>query len=312
MYVFKDPWFLVIIPFLIYLFFIRKEKRSIKVPGIQNIKKYAKKSKKHLLGKILLFFSLCCMVLALCKPQKVDDKVINKTEGIDMIVTLDLSDSMNSPDFRPNRLIKAQEILTSFIDKRENDRIGLVVFGGEAYTKVPLTTDHQILTNMLNNLTTLDITSNNKTAIGMGLGVAINRLKKENTKSKVIILVTDGENNWGSLNPIDAAKLAKDLGIKIYCIKIGNDGGYGMFFNMAPKNDLLEKIAKMTGGEYFNAKNSSQFKEIFNKIDKLEKTEIKSKDFYIEKEYFETLLKVALILLLLGIVSEYLLFIRIP
>lgn len=311
MYIFKNPWFLAVIPLLIYLFFIKKEKESIKVPGIQNIKKYIKKSKKHLIGKILIFSSLISMILALSNPQKIDDKVMNKTQGIDLVITLDLSDSMNIQDFFPNRLIKAQEILSSFIDKRENDRIGLVVFGGEAYTKVPLTTDHKVLKSMLNNLTTLDITSNNRTAIGLGLGTAINRLKKEKTKSKVIILVTDGENNFGNLNPLDAAKLAKELNIKIYCIKIGTDGNNGMFFPVL-KNGDLEKIAEITAGEYFNAKNTTQLKEIFNKIDKLEKTEIKSKDFYIQKEYFQVLLKIALVLLLLGIVSEYLLFIRIP
>lgn len=311
MYVFKNPWFLFLIPLVLYLFFIKKDKGSIKVPGIQHIKKYAKRSKKHLIGKICFFLSLLFMIFALSKPQKISDKVMNNTKGIDMIIALDLSASMNQDDFYPNRLVKAQDILTSFIDKRKDDRMGLVVFGGEAYTKVPLTIDHNILTNMLNGLTTEDITSNNRTAIGMGLGVAINRMKNETTKSKVILLVTDGENNWGALSPIDAANLAKDLGIKIYCVKIGTDGDFG-FFNFNPNGNILEKIAKMTGGEYFNAKNSIQFKKIFNKIDKLEKTEIKSKDFYIEKEYFEVLLKTALILLLLGIIAEYLLFIKIP
>ena len=151
------------------------------------------------------------MCIALARPQIISENKIIKKEGIDIVVALDLSQSMLQRDFKPNRLETAKKLLEEFIDKRINDRISLVVFGGDAYTKVPLTFDHNVVKDITSKLTTDDITSNNRTAIGMGLGVSLNRLKDSEAKSKVIILMTDGENNSGEMSPMGASEIAKEL-----------------------------------------------------------------------------------------------------
>ena len=209
MFSFKMPYILILIPILAYIFFRKNASGAIKVPGIQTIKKYSKTTKKHLLGKLFLFLSLTTMVIALARPQIITEGKIVKKDGIDIVISLDLSKSMEAKDFNPNRLEKSKEILKEFIDKRPNDRLSLVVFGGEAYTKVPLTFDHTVLKNVISDITTDDITSNNRTAIGMGIGVSLNRLKDSDAKSKVVILMTDGENNSGEMSPIGAAEAAK-------------------------------------------------------------------------------------------------------
>lgn len=319
MFNFKLPYILFLIPIVTYLFFRKRANGSIKVPGIQIIKKYSKGSKKHLLGKLLIYLSTLFIIVALARPQvKTEGKVIKK-DGIDIVISLDLSKSMEARDFNPNRLEKSKEILNMFIDKRSDDRISLVVFGGEAYTKIPLTFDHNVLKNMISTITTDDITSNNRTAIGMGLGVALNRLKDSDSKSKVVILMTDGENNSGEMSPIGAAKVAKELGIKVYTIGIGAKeipvaGFFGTRYiqNNELDENLLRTIAKETNGKYFRASDSKEFQNIFNEIDNLEKTKIDSRSVYDIKEYFEELLEIALILLLLGIFFQYFKYIRIP
>lgn len=319
MFNFKLPYILFLIPIVTYLFFRKRANGSIKVPGIQIIKKYSKGSKKHLLGKLLIYLSTLFIIVALARPQvKTEGKVIKK-DGIDIVISLDLSKSMEARDFNPNRLEKSKEILNMFIDKRSDDRISLVVFGGEAYTKIPLTFDHNVLKNMISTITTDDITSNNRTAIGMGLGVALNRLKDSDSKSKVVILMTDGENNSGEMSPIGAAKVAKELGIKVYTIGIGAKeipvaGFFGTRYiqNNELDENLLKTIAKETNGKYFRASDSKEFQNIFNEIDNLEKTKIDSRSVYDIKEYFEELLEIALILLLLGIFFQYFKYIRIP
>ena len=247
-----------------------------------------------------------------------ENKVVKKN-GIDIAISLDLSQSMLQDDFSPNRLEKAKEVLGEFIDKRGNDRLSLIVFGGDAYTKVPLTFDHNVVKEMVSKLTVDDITSNNRTAIGMGIGVALNRLKNSEAKSKVIILLTDGENNSGEMSPSAAADIAKELGIKIYTIGIGARElqvptllGYRTVKNNELDENLLQNIAKTTGGEYFRAGDSKEFKEIFNKIDELEKTKIDGRSFYDKQEMFEGILKISLILLLIGVLFQYLIYIIIP
>ncbi|MGL4946783.1 MAG: VWA domain-containing protein, partial [Cetobacterium sp.] len=242
-----------------------------------------------------------------------------KKEGIDIVISLDLSKSMETVDFIPNRLEKSKEILAQFIDKRPNDRLSLVVFGGEAYTKVPLTFDHDVLKTMVSTITTDDISSNNRTAIGMGLGIALNRVKNSESKSKIVILMTDGENNSGEMSPIGAAQVAKDLGIKVYTIGIGAKeipvpGFFGTRYikNNELDETLLQKIATETNGQYFRASDSKEFQNIFKEIDNLEKTEIDSRSVYDIHEYFEELLKLALGLLLIGVFFQYFKYIRIP
>ncbi|WP_294708221.1 VWA domain-containing protein [uncultured Fusobacterium sp.] len=319
MFKFASPYFLLLIPIIIYLFLRKRSNLGITVPGIEPLRAYKIKSKKYLLGKYLILLSLILMCVALARPQMIYENRVVKKNGIDIAISLDLSQSMLQDDFSPNRLEKAKEVLGEFIDKRGNDRLSLIVFGGDAYTKVPLTFDHNVVKEMVSKLTVDDITSNNRTAIGMGIGVALNRLKNSEAKSKVIILLTDGENNSGEMSPSAAADIAKELGIKIYTIGIGAREiqiptlfGYQTVKNNELDENLLQNIAKTTGGEYFRAGDSKEFKEIFNKIDELEKTKIDGRSFYDKQEMFEGILKIALIFLLLGVFFQYLIYIIIP
>lgn len=319
MFKFASPYFLLLIPVIIYLFLRKRSNLGITVPGIEPLKAYKIKSKKYLLGKYLILLSLILMCVALARPQMIYENKVVKKNGIDIAISLDLSQSMLQDDFSPNRLEKAKEVLGEFIDKRGNDRLSLIVFGGDAYTKVPLTFDHNVVKEMVSKLTVDDITSNNRTAIGMGIGVALNRLKNSEAKSKVIILLTDGENNSGEMSPSAAADIAKELGIKIYTIGIGARElqvptlfGYRTVKNNELDENLLQNIAKTTGGEYFRAGDSKEFKEIFNKIDELEKTKIDGRSFYDKQEMFEGILKISLILLLIGVLFQYLIYIIIP
>lgn len=319
MFKFASPYFLLLIPIIIYFFLRKRSNLGITVPGIEPLRSYKIKSKKYLLGKYLILLSLILMCVALARPQMIYENRVVKKNGIDIAISLDLSQSMLQEDFSPNRLEKAKEVLGEFIDKRGDDRLSLIVFGGDAYTKVPLTFDHNVVKEMVSKLTVDDITSNNRTAIGMGIGVALNRLKNSEAKSKVIILLTDGENNSGEMSPSATADIAKELGIKIYTIGIGARElqvptlfGYRTIKNNELDENLLQNIAKTTGGEYFRAGDSKEFKEIFNKIDELEKTKIDGRSFYDKQEMFEGILKISLILLLIGVLFQYLIYIIIP
>ena len=319
MFKFNDPYFFILIPFIIYLFFRKEKSKGIKVPSVQGIKKYSLNSKKHLIGKYFILISCILMVIGLARPQRISDKKIKK-DGIDIVVALDLSKSMLQEDFNPNRLEKSKELLSKFISQRVNDRMGLVIFGGDAYTKIPLTFDNSMLREIVEKIKVDDITSNNRTAIGMGVGVAINRLKESESKSKVIILMTDGENNYGELSPIDATKLAKELGIKIYTIGIGAyERNVPSFFGVMRKvknneldENLLTKMAEETNGKYFRASDEKSFEEIFSEINKLEKTEIEKQDFVQKEELYISFVKASLVFLLIGLFFEFLLFIRLP
>lgn len=319
MFKFNDPYFFILILFIIYLFFRKEKSKGIKVPSVQGIKKYSLNSKKYLIGKYFILISCILMVIGLARPQRISDKKIKK-DGIDIVVALDLSKSMLQEDFNPNRLEKSKELLSKFISQRVNDRMGLVIFGGDAYTKIPLTFDNSMLREVVEKIKVDDITSNNRTAIGMGVGVAINRLKESESKSKVIILMTDGENNYGELSPIDATKLAKELGIKIYTIGIGSyERNVPSFFGVMRKvknneldENLLTKMAEETNGKYFRASDEKSFEEIFIEINKLEKTEIEKQDFAQKEELYMSFVKASLIFLVIGLFFEFLLFIRLP
>lgn len=304
MFKFANIEFLLLLPVLVYLF-LRKNNGAIKVPGIDNIKKYGKNTKKHWIGKFFIFLSLVFMTIALARPQEQTENKQIKKNGIDIVISLDLSRSMLQQDFSPNRLEKAKEILQQFINKRGNDRISLVVFGGDAYTKVPLTFDHSVVKDITSKISVNDITSNNRTAIGMGLGVALNRLKNSNSKSKVVILMTDGENNSGEMSPLGATQMAKEMGIKVYTV------GIGARENEIDEN-LLQTMADESNGKYFRARNQREFSEIFNEIDRLEKSSIESRNFYDIRELYEPLLKLALIFLVIGVLFQYFIYIIIP
>lgn len=320
MFKFANPLFLLMLIPIIYIFQFRKNSRKgIRVPSVNAFRKEGSKTIKHLIGKQLIFLSTVLMTFALARPQFVSHNLDTRKEGIDIAIVLDLSQSMLQNDFKPNRLEKAKELLQEFINKRTDDRIGLVVFGGDAYTKIPLTFDHNVVRDMTSKITVNDITSNTSTAIGMGLGVAVNRFKNSSAKSKVIILLTDGENNAGEMTPLAAAKIAATAGIKVYTIGVGareievpSFFGTRRMANTELDENLLQEIADITGGEYFRADSAENFREIFKKIDQLEKSEIESRDYYDRRELYEILLIWAVILLLIGVLLQYFIYIKIP
>jgi len=266
----------------------------------------------------LRWLALGLFVVALAQPRLTKSTTEIKASGVDIVVALDLSGSMISEDFevrgeRVNRFNMARLVLKGFIDKRPNDRIGMVLFASQAYIGTPLTLDHDFLQA---NLDRLDIgaINQNSTAIGDGLGTAVNRLRDLKAKSKIVILMTDGQNNSGKLEPLLAAEAAKAMGVKVYTVGIGMHGQAPMpvfmggqkvgFQNVAVDIDeeTLKKIADVTGGKYYRADNAERFKQIYAEIDKLEKTEASVKKYTQFTELFPWFITAGLALLLLEIV----------
>jgi Ca-activated chloride channel family protein len=234
---------------------------------------------------ILRGLALLCLTVSLARPQRTLQEQDIKADGIDIILSMDLSSSMLAQDFRPDRLKASQKVAADFVEHREFDRIGLVVFSGEAFTQCPLTSDHEVLNHFLAQLQCGQLEDG--TAIGMGLATAVNRLKDSKAKSKIIILLTDGVNNAGYIEPNTAAQLAKEFGIKVYTIGVGNagqayapigrrsDGEY--VFGYVPveiDENLMIQIAQQTGGRYFRATDEHSLQKIYTEIDQLEKTEM--------------------------------------
>jgi Ca-activated chloride channel family protein len=267
-------------------------------------------------------------IIALAQPRLVKSTTEVKASGVDIVVAFDLSGSMVSEDFevrgeRVNRFNMARTVLTGFIDKRPNDRIGLVLFASQAFIATPLTLDHDFLQENLERLE-IGAIEQNSTAIGDGLGTAVNRLRDLKAKSKIVILMTDGVNNAGKLQPLLAAEAAKSLGVKVYTVGIGMRGqapmpGRDMFgrkvYQMMPVDvdeDTLQKIAAGTGGKYYRADNAEKFKQIYDEIDKLEKTEASVKKYTQFKELFPWIIAGALALLLIEQVLGQTAFRRLP
>ncbi len=230
-------------------------------------------------------------------------------EGIDIVLAIDASGSMKAQDFKPNRLEAAKEVAINFIDERPADRIGLVVFQAEAYTQAPLTTDHELLKSLFTEVQNTAIITDG-TAIGEGLATAINRLRESDAKSKVIILLTDGENNSGDTDPLTAANVAKENNICVYTIGVGQDGTapypvetpFGTMMQdmeVTIDEELMTQIADYTGGKYYRAKNETELEKIYDEIDQLEKSKVKVLEFKVsppEKYYGLLLLGIFLIL----------------
>ena len=237
----------------------------------------------------LRILALGCLIVCLARPQTRDAWRTSKTEGTDMVIALDISSSMLARDFKPDRLEAAKKLAAKFINGRENDNMGLVVFAGEAFTGVPMTTDRAALTNYVNALNREMLEDG--TAIGDGLATAINRIKEGKAKSKSIILLTDGSNNTGIVAPLTAVEIAKKMGIKVYTIGIGTNGTapypqINMFGRMeyvpmpvVIDEETLKEIAGITGGKYFRATGNKVLAEVFEEIDKLEKTELDVRHF---------------------------------
>jgi Ca-activated chloride channel homolog len=272
---------------------------------------------------ILRGLAFLVLAVAMARPQKLLNEEDVQADGIDITLTLDLSSSMLAQDFEPDRLEVAKKVASDFVEKRAYDRIGLVVFSGEAFTQCPLTTDHKVVKEFLANLQCGFLQDG--TAIGMGLATAVNRMKESQTKSKVIILMTDGVNNAGYFKPEDAMQLAKTLGIKVYTIGVGStgeamspvgrrsDGKY--VFGLVPveiDEPLLQNIAQSTGGKYYRATNAQELEQIYSEIDRLEKSRIDVTTFKRRSEAFSNWAMVGLVLLILELGLRYTIFRTIP
>ena len=270
---------------------------------------------------VLKLLAFAMLIFALARPQSSSTRQNVNIEGIDIVLAMDISGSMLAEDFKPNRLEVSKEVAKDFILGRPGDRIGLVVFSGESFTQCPLTSDHPILINLLKEIKSGMIEDG--TAIGDGLATAVSRLKESDAISKVIILLTDGENNRGFIDPVSAAEIAKVFGLRVYTIGVGSIGTapypvqtpFGMQYQeVEVKIDeaLLQDIAGMTNGKYFRATNSAKLKDIYNEIDQLEKSKIDVTEHRKKSEEFFPFALLALIFLLTDFVLGVSLFRRFP
>ena len=288
---FNNPeflWLLILVP-LLAIYFYKSKTNRINLFKVSSISDFSSglKSKIYPLLDILRLISIFLIIIALSRPQEISNSVRTKTSsGIDIVIAVDISSSMLAQDLKPNRLEALKTVAAEFINDRQNDRIGLVIYAGESYTKTPVTSDKSVIIKSLNDIV-FDGVIQDGTAIGMGLATSVNRLKESKAKSKVIILLTDGVNNSGFIDPSTAADLASNYGIKTYTIGLGSNGNAlapvalnadGSFrFGMTKveiDEELLESIASKTGGLYFRATNNESLQNIYDEINKLEKTEV--------------------------------------
>jgi len=307
-------WILAVIPFLV-AWYVWKHKRSQATFSVSTGKPFFQtpsiKRKFRHLPFIFRMLVLFLVIIALARPQSSLSHKKVDVEGIDIVMALDISGSMMAMDFKPNRLEACKRVIKDFIEGRSTDRIGLVVYAGEAYTKCPLTSDHQTLLQSLESVKFLREIDG--TAIGDGLGTAINRLRESEAKSKVIILLTDGVNNSGYIDPRSAAELAKEFNIRVYTIGCGtigtapiNDPVYGMVnIKVDIDEPLLKHIAKETEGRYFRAQNKNKLKDVYAEIDQMEKTRINETLFTNKSDEFFPFLLCAIVLFLLEIILRY-------
>jgi Ca-activated chloride channel family protein len=282
------------------------------VKGFKAQKSWIAKLKPYLF--VLRLLALSSLIIALARPRKVDISSQTKsTKGIDIVMAIDVSGSMLAKDLKPNRMEALKKVATRFVEGRPNDRIGIVVYAAEAYTKNPVTSDKAVVQESLRGIK-YDNVIQDGTGIGMGLTTAVNRLKDSKAKSKVIILLTDGVNNAGFIEPETASQIAKEYGIKVYTIGIGTNGNAmfpyayapngGFLFKMMPVEidvNLLQAIARNTGGKYYRANSNDKLESIYNEINKLETTEIQELKFYDYDEKYRLFVWIALGLVLIEI-----------
>lgn len=339
-YIFANPDLLYLLLLLVpvvglYIWRYKKLNASMQVSTIKGIEK-APITFRHILRHVVFMFKVVAIgliIVALARPQSSESFQNITTEGIDIVIAMDVSSSMLARDLEPDRLDAARSVATEFISGRRNDKMGLVVFSGESFTQCPLTTDHATLINLFRDL---DMFRNpmkpvieDGTAIGNGLAQSVARLKDSKAKSKVVILLTDGENNRGEITPKSAAELAKTFGIRVYTIGVGTQGTapYPVYVtdpftgqtqtqirDVEVKIDeaTLQDIADITGGRYFRALDNEKLKEIYTEIDKLEKSKVEVKEFSKRDEEFERFALIALALLSLAIIIQALVLKSIP
>jgi Ca-activated chloride channel family protein len=317
---FANPYYflllLMIIPVAAWLYFFRRKMQtSFTVPTTVPFKKIGKTWRVRLrwIPACLLLLSFFSLVVALSRPQTSFRLSDVEVQGVDIVLALDISGSMKAMDFRPNRLEACKKVAEEFIKGRPTDRIGLVVYAGEAYTQCPVTSDHNTLLGLLQKVK-FDIIEDG-TAIGDGLGTAINRLRESEAKSKIIILLSDGVNNSGYIDPYSAAEIAKNMNIKVYTIGAGTTGQapyptpYGnVMMNTEIDELLLQNIAHETGGKYFRATNNDKLKAVYEEIDKMEKTILNETIFENKADLFFPFLLVGIFLLILNITLRYTMF----
>lgn len=324
---FSNPqffWLFLALPVAIawYIWKRKKQTASVRISSIKGFK-----SSSSFLAKLrpLLFIlrlaTLALIITALARPRNVEVSTKTKTtRGIDIVIAIDVSASMLAKDLRPNRLEALKKVAASFINGRPNDRIGVVEYAGESFTKTPITSDKSIVLSALKSIEYNNIIEGG-TAIGMGLATGVNRLKDSKALSKVIILMTDGENNAGQIDPRIAAELSAEFGIKVYTIGMGTNGlaltpysynANGSFIYQKAQvtidEDLLKEIAKTTGGQYFRATNNEKLQEIYDEIDKLEKTDVEEFKYTNYEEKYRPLVLLAGLLLLIELLLKYTLF----
>ncbi len=318
-------WLLVLLVPMI-LWYVLREKKSYadlqfsSLRAFKGIRHTGKIWMRHLLF-VLQVLAIFFLVVALARPQSSNNWQTYTSEGIDIVLALDISGSMLARDFTPDRLEAAKEVATKFILERPQDKIGLVIFAGESFTQCPLTTDQAVLVNLMREGQSGMIEDG--TAIGLGLANAVNRLKDSPAKSKVVILLTDGVNNRGAIAPLTAAELAKAYGIRVYTIGVGTYGEapypvqtpFGVELRNVPveiDEEVLQQIAHLTDGKYFRATDNNKLKQIYQEIDQLEKSKIEVKHFSKKEEQYFIFGLVGLFLLITQALLRYTLLRKIP
>jgi Ca-activated chloride channel family protein len=316
-------WLFLLLPAMIvwYLIKLKTYEGEVHFSSFDNFKgiKTSLKARLRHLVLVMRLLGISFIILALARPQSRSSWKDIKTEGIDIVISMDISLSMLAKDFKPNRLEVAKEVIMDFIDARPNDKIGLVIFSGEAFTQCPLTVDHKILKNMFPDIKAGMLDQG--TAIGLGLADAVARIKDSKAKSKVIILISDGVSNVGEIAPLTAGEIAKTYGLRVYTIGVGTKGKALQPVAMYPNGqleydyvdveideDVMTKIANMTGGKYFRALDKEGLKNIYKEIDRLEKTIISEKSFSNKAEHFLPLGIAALISLLMEFILKRIVF----
>ncbi|MFV0530502.1 MAG: vWA domain-containing protein [Flavobacteriales bacterium] len=304
---FESPWMLLLLgllPLLIFWFFFNRKKGAVlRMPSIEpvaNSFNWVEKLRPALY--VLRLLAISSLIIALARPRAVNEvRKVNSNKGVDIIMAVDVSGSMEDIDLSPTRIEALKKVAIRFAEERKLDRIGLVAYAGEAFTKVPLTTDRTILIQAIKELDTQELSGG--TAIGNGLGTAVNHLKDSKAKSKIIILLTDGVNNDGFVDPVIASEIAADNHIKVYTIGIGSNQRSSLF-NLGGGLDeaLLKQIAKNTGGFYFRASSSTSLSSIYDEINQLEKSEIKDIKYYTYQEFFKKFLLYSFMLLFVEII----------
>lgn len=320
-------WLMLSLPLMIFWYIFRLKKREGEINYssfalFKGIKSSMKARLRHSLF-VMRLLAFAALIAALARPQSRSSWKDSKTEGIDIVISMDLSLSMLAKDFKPNRIEVAKDVILDFIDARPNDHIGLVVFSGVAFTQCPLTTDHKVLKNMFPQIKAGMLDQG--TAIGLGLADAVARIKDSKAKSKVVVFISDGVNNAGEIAPITAGELAKTYGVRVYCIGVGSRGKalqpvaiYAQgeyeydYVDVEIDEKVMTDISNMTGGKYFRATNKESLKNICNEIDKMEKTIISEKSFTNKAEHFLPLALTGAILLLLEFLLRFTVFKSVP